>query len=94
MLELFKVEKDQRFYLHKSLIVQVHWGDMRLEHVLSIAGVCEHVVREHGAVSSVVVVRGDYGIEMSPEMRRASANLITKFDKLQVAQALVFEDAG
>lgn len=94
MLEPFKIEKDQRFYLFHSLIVNVFWGDVRLETLLSISGVCEHVVRQHGSLSSIVVVRGEYGIDMSPELRRAGANLTSKFDKHQIAQALVFEDEG
>jgi hypothetical protein len=94
VLEPFKLEQHQHFYLHGSLIVNVIWGDVRLETLLSIAGVCEHVVRQHGRLSSVVVVRGDYGIELSPELRRAGANLVTKFDKHQIGQALVLEDEG
>jgi hypothetical protein len=94
VLEPFKIDKGQHFYLHESLIVNIFWGDVRLETLLAISGVCEHVVRQHGSLSSIVVVRGEYGIDMSPELRRAGANLTSKFDKYQVAQALVFEDEG
>jgi hypothetical protein len=94
MFEPFKIEKDQRFYLYHSLILDVFWGSLSLDHVLSISGVCEHVTRKYGSLSSIIVVRGDYGIDLSPEMRRAGANLTTKYEKANLAQALVMEEEG
>jgi hypothetical protein len=94
MFEPFKIEKNQRFYLFHSLILDVFWGDLNVEHVLSISGICEHVVQKYGQLTSVIVVRGDYGIDLSPEMRRAGANLTAKYEKVNLAQALVMEEEG
>jgi hypothetical protein len=94
MFEPFKIEQDQRFYLYHSLIVGVIWGSLRLENVLSISGVVEHVVQKHGCQTSIVVVRGDYGIDLSPELRHAFANLTTKYERYNMGQALVMEEEG
>jgi hypothetical protein len=94
MFEPFKVEPTQHFYVHHSLIIGVLWGSLKLENVLSISGVIEHVVQKRGSQTSIIVVRGDYGIDLSPELRRAFANLTTKYEKYNMGQALVMEEEG
>jgi hypothetical protein len=94
VFEPFKISSNAHFYTFQSVLLNVHWGEMRLQTFLEISGVCESMVRMHNVYSSIIVVRGDYGVELSSEVRAAAAQLTLKYQKHTRAQALVLEADG
>lgn len=94
MFETIKLTPEQHFYRYHSLLLNVHWGELRPAHFMAIGGACETLVREHGKLSSIVVMRGDYTIDLSSEMRQAGAHLTTKLEPFNLGQAMVIEADG
>lgn len=94
MLETVLIRPDQHLYRYKSLLFTFQWDEFRLEHMVSITGACETVVREHGQMSSVIVMRGETNIDLSNDMRKAASNMISRFDSFNIGQAIVIEADG
>jgi hypothetical protein len=94
VFETLKLTREQHFYRYHSLLLNVHWGELKLEHLVTISGACETLVREHGSMSSVIVMRGEFSMDLSSDMRRAGANLTTKFEAHNLGQAMVIEADG
>ncbi|NUP12542.1 MAG: hypothetical protein HOW73_41390 [Polyangiaceae bacterium] len=94
MFTLLKEETDQLLYRYSSLLVNIHWDELRLEQLASIATACEYVVAREGRLTSIIVMRGNVNIDLSAEARRAGASLTTRFEQYNTGQALVIESDG
>lgn len=94
MFTLVKDEPDQHLYRYRSLLLNIHWDELRLEHLNSIAAACESVIKECGSMTSIVVMRGGVNVDLSTEARRAIADMMPRFDRHNRAQAVVVEADG
>jgi hypothetical protein len=94
MFTLIREEPDQFLYQYRSLLLNIHWDELHLAHLQSIARACEKVVDEHKQLTSIIVLRGAVNVDLSPEARKAGANLTMRFEKLSVGQAVVVEASG
>jgi hypothetical protein len=94
MFTLFKQLPDQRLYRWRSLVLNVHWNEFRLEHFKAISESCAAVVGEHKQMSSIVVMRGEFSFNLTPEARRAGAALTKEWENYNTGQALIVEADG
>jgi hypothetical protein len=86
--------RNQHLYRYHSLLVNVHWNEMELDHFRNIGKACTQLVREHRQMCSIVVMRGQFNFSLSPEARRAGAALTKEFANTNTGQAIVIEAAG
>lgn len=94
MLTLFKQLTDQRLYRWRSLLVNVHWNEFKVEHFKVISDACAAIVGEHKQMSSIVVMRGEFTFNLSPEARRAAAAMTKEWENFNTGQALIVEADG
>ena len=94
MFTLFKQLPDQRLYRWRSLLLNVHWNEFRVEHFKVLADACAAIVGEHKQMSSIVVMRGEFSFNLSPEARRAAAAMTKEWESFNTGQALIVEADG
>ena len=58
MFKLMKDDPDQHVYAYESLLVNIHWDDMRVQNIAALATVCDQIVKEHRSLTSMVFLRG------------------------------------
>jgi hypothetical protein len=91
---LVKDEPDQHLYRHDSFLLDIHWDELRLQHLISIANVCDQIIKDHGSLTSLILLRGAVNVDLSNEMRKASAALTAKCNPYNTGQAVVVEANG
>ena len=94
MFTLVKQLSDQRLYRWHSLLLNIHWNEFRVEHFRAINDACAMIVGEHQQMSSIVVMRGQFHFDLSPEARRAGAALTKEWEGYNTGQAIVIEADG
>jgi hypothetical protein len=94
MFTLVKQLTDQRLYRWKSLLLNIHWNEFRVEHFKAINDACALIVGEHQQMSSIVVMRGQFHFDLSPEARRAGAALTKEWEGFNTGQAIIIEADG
>jgi hypothetical protein len=94
MFTLVKQLTDQRLYRWRSLLLNIHWNEFRLEHFRAINEACALIVGEHKQMSSIVVMRGQFHFDLTPEARRAGAALTKEWEGFNTGQAIVIEADG
>lgn len=91
---LVKQLTDQRLYRWQSLLLNIHWNEFRVEHFRAINDACAQIVGEHKQMSSIVVMRGQFHFDLTPEARRAGAALTKEWENYNTGQAIVIEADG
>ncbi len=91
---LVKDEPDQHLYRHDSFLLNIHWDELRLQHLISIANVCDQIIKDHGSLTSLILLRGAVNVDLSNETRKASAALTAKCNPYNTGQAVVVEANG
>jgi hypothetical protein len=91
---LVKDDPDQHLYRYGSLLLNIHWDELSLRHLTAIQSACDDIIKEHGSLTSLVVLRGAVNVDLSNETRRASANLTAKCNPYNTGQAVVVEANG
>ena len=91
---LVKDEPDQHLFRRGSFLLNIHWDELRLQHLISITNACEQIIKEHGSMTSLIIMRGAVNVDLSNETRRASASLTTKCNPYNTGQAVVVEANG
>jgi len=94
MFTLVKQLTDQRLYRWRSLLLNIHWNEFRLEHFKAINDACALIVGEHQQMSSIVVMRGQFHFDLTPEARRAGAALTKEWEGFNTGQAIIIEADG
>jgi hypothetical protein len=94
MFTLVKQLTDQRLYRWHSLLLNIHWNEFRVEHFKAINEACAMIVGEHQQMSSIVVMRGQFHFDLTPEARRAGAALTKEWEGYNTGQAIVIEADG
>jgi hypothetical protein len=94
MFKLAKDDPDQHVYVYQSLLVNIHWDDMRVHNMTALSQVCDQVVKEHKTLTSLVFLRGAINVDLSNEMRKAAASLTERFNPYSTGQAMVIEANG
>jgi hypothetical protein len=94
MFTLVKQLTDQRLYRWRSLLLNIHWNEFRLEHFRAINEACALIVGEHQQMCSIVVMRGQFHFDLTPEARRAGAALTKEWEGFNTGQAIVIEADG
>lgn len=91
---LVKDDPDQHLYRYNSLLLNIHWDELRLQHLTAIAAACDQIIKDHGSMTSLIVLRGAVNVDLSNETRRASASLTAKCNPYNTGQAVVVEANG
>jgi hypothetical protein len=94
MFTLLKQITDQRLYRWRSLLLNIHWNEFRVEHFRAINEASAEIVGEHQQMSSIVVMRGQFHFDLSPEARRAAAALTKEWEGYNTGQAIIIEADG
>ena len=94
MFTLLHELPDQFLYGYGSLLVNVHWDELRLHHLGIITDVCDGIVKRHDKLTSIIVLRGNVNVDLSAETRTAAANLTARFEKGNNGQAIIIEADG
>jgi hypothetical protein len=94
MFTLVKQIADQRLYRWRSLLLNIHWNEFRVEHFRAINEACAQIVGEHKQMCSIVVMRGQFHFDLTPEARRAGAALTKEWEGFNTGQAIVIEADG
>ena len=94
MFTLINEEPDQYLYRYRSLLLNVHWDELKLAHLTSITRACEQICGEHKQMTSIVMLRGAVNVDLSNEARLAGANLTNRFERFNTGQAVVVEASG
>lgn len=94
MFTLISDEPDQHLYQYRSLLLNIHWDELKLAHLTSITRACEQVCDVHKQMTSIILLRGAVNVDLSNEARRAGASLTSRFEKFNTGQAVVVEASG
>jgi hypothetical protein len=94
MFTLLRRVDDQHLYRWRSLLLNIHWNEFRVEHFRAINEACADIVGEHRQMSSIVVMRGQFHFDLTPEARRAGAALTREWENFNTGQAIVIEADG
>ncbi len=86
--------EDCRIYRWKSMMFAVHWREFRAFHFETIGKACAQLDRDHGMMSSIVVLRGSFRLTLDYDARQAAADLTAQCEPFNIGQALVLEAEG
>jgi len=84
----------QHLYRYRSLLINFHWEEFELDHFRTLGRVCTTLVKDHGQMSSIVVMRGQFNFSLTPEARKAGASLTKEFAATNTGQAILIEADG
>lgn len=94
MFEPYEEIEDCKLYRWRTMMLAVHWREFRKEHFELIGRACAAIEDEHGMMSSIVVLRGNFRLTLDYDARQAAADLTAQCEPFNIGQALVIEADG